>query len=137
MLKCQFHSWCQQYQNSMQLLKLLLFGGVLTAVTSELQCRLSWTSHFTFVLGGSNCSNFRTSVETKLNFTLHFCFFGGGGLTAVTPWYNSKLFISIVSKSIYIFNIICAYLLAINTVILVDLLGAKIIPLLTCSAFRK
>ena len=106
----------------MQLLKLFVGGG-LTAVTSELslQTKLNFTFHF--CLGGSDCSNFRTSLQTKLNFTLHFCF---GGFNCSHSIIQLKLlFISIVSKSIYIFNTICAYLLAINTVILVDLLGAK------------
>ena len=41
----------------------IILGGGPTAVTSELHCRLSWTSLFTFVFwGGSNCSNFRTSL---------------------------------------------------------------------------
>ena len=56
-----------------------LWGG-LTAVTSELHCSQSSTSEETFGGGGggSKCSHFRTSLQSKLQ--LHFW----GGLTAVT-----------------------------------------------------
>ena len=41
-------------------------GGGPTAVTSELHCRQTSTS----LLRGSNCSHFRTSLQTNFNFTL-------------------------------------------------------------------
>ena len=130
-----------QTQSTSRYNKCLSVNSIHDVNSIKIQCNFS--NHFSLWGGGSNCSNFRTSMQPKLNFTfwggsdcsnfrtsmqpkLNFTFhFGWGGPTTVTAWYNSNLFISIVSKPIYIFNTICAYLLAINTVILVDLLGAK------------